>query len=307
MIRLGELRAANPIRKLALLVCVITLFSVMGNAADREIVVFGQNTSERNLQLGVTSTRTSCSLSAQECIESGRKLLAGQKTKKLYLNLPVQATKIETYAAYYSKASLDDQWVYELAVDDFLDHFREWCLEPGISCESLLNRVIDKTKLSNSKLQFGVTIYENEIDQILANPHLNSDLRKRIDTVHLYMFIRADGSNFQRYVGQIKRAFPKAKIIGGSYSYDRLDYEPCKNCSSLNARALHKQLLQDELHLLESGVIFGIEFYPGFFGLEDKWPSWDDPRMCAPTRKQQCIDNTKVMHEDAGILLRKAK
>lgn len=170
-----------------------------------------------------------------------------------------------------------------------------------------MNQIIDNTKSSNPKLKFGLTIYETEIASLLANPKFTPEIRRRIDIVHLYIIDRANGPNFESYLKQVNEGFPNAKVIAGAYPYDRIDYERCHNCSPVEARDLQKRTLRVEVQLIRAGSLAGIEFYPGFFGLEDRWPGWDSPRNCAPERRQQCIDETKTMHGDALMILRQLK
>ena len=51
------------------------------------------------------------------------------------------------------------------------------------------------------------------------------------------------------------------------------------------------------------GIVDHIEFYPGYFGAEETWPSWSNARECAPGDVASCIANTKVMREAALSIL----
>ena len=125
--------------------------------------------------------------------------------------------------------------------------------------------------------------------------------------MHLYFHDRRNGPRFGDYLKQIKTAFPRAAVFGGSYAYDRLDYEKCAEPASCNAaaqRELQRETLRIEVRLLRRGEIAGIEFYPGHFGWEDRLPAWNDPKVCRPSRKSECVENTKQMHSDVPLILK---
>jgi hypothetical protein len=279
-------------------------FASLAHAQSREVIVYGLNTPQWNQKLGVTSTRSSCNLSPEGCVQVIPKLLNSQGTVRFYLNI-LDAPDILNRTAYYSQASLSEPRLYELDIDDFIDHFNGWCHRPGVSCTALLAQVIANTKSRNPALKFGVTLYEDQLASLLANPQFTPQLRGEIDTIHLYMHLRQDGPHFESYVNTIRHAFPNAQVIGGAYPYDRIDYVNCgaPRCDADGERTTYQQTLKTELVLLQHGVINGIEFYPGSFGLEDKIAMFNDPRECSPERRQECIDSTKQMHQLTAELL----
>jgi hypothetical protein len=119
---------------------------------------------------------------------------------------------------------------------------------------------------------------------------------------------RANGLRFETYVRKIKQNIPSANVIAGAYPYDRIDYWACSpsspaHCSTSQEFDLFKQTLRIQLHLLQSGIVTGIEFYPGFFGWEENYGGWTDPKQCSVQRKQICIDNTKTLHQAALQIL----
>jgi len=289
---------------LVVAICVLCMGSMY--AEEPDIIVYGQNAPEWNKNLGVTATRGSCSSEAEVCIKNVGLLLAGQHTKHFYLNLPTDPVKSLSYASFYSKASKTEPRLYEVDLDDFSDHFTVWC-RTNPHCDRVLNEIIDNVKSANAKLKSGLTIYEDDIPILQANPHLTPEIRNKVDTIHLYIHERANGPKFERYLKQIKEMFPNAKAIAGVYAYDRLDFEKCHGCSAAEARDLQKQTLREQVRLLQSGALVGLEFYPGHFGWEEKWEGWNDPAECAPGRKEQCAENTKAMHNDAVMILRGLK
>lgn len=268
----------------------------------REIVVYGQNAPSWNQQMGVTATRGTCNLSPEACMKTVETLLQQQHTSHFYLNLIADPETVLNYASQYSNASIAEPRLYEITLDDFPDHFNAWCRTPGVKAGALLSEVIKRTKSRNPRLRFGVTIYEDQISGLLANPAFTLELRSRIDTVHLFVHYRANGPRFETYVRRIKQDFPNASVIAGSYPYDRIDYRTCApashaHCSTAQELELFKQTLNIQVRMLQLGVVSGIEFYPGFFGWEENYGGWADPNQCLSRRKQDCIDNTKAMHQ----------
>jgi hypothetical protein len=294
-------------RKSARIIGVLAFLHLVGTfalAQAREIIVYGQNTPEWNKALGATATRSACNSTPEGCMKTVAALLQGQHTSRFYLNLWDDPKVIAENAAQYSKFSLEEPRLHELDIDDFADHFTGWCR--SLRCEDLLRQVIENTKSKNRNLKFGITIYEDQLSGLLANPRFTPDLRKRIDTVHLFFHTRSNGPNFEAYLKQIKQNFPNARVIGGSYPYDRIDYEKSRN-STAEERDLQKRTLRVETRLLSEDAIAGVEFYPGHFGMEERLTLWNDPHECKPERKQACIENTKAMHNDAEMLLRAAE
>jgi hypothetical protein len=272
-------------------------------AEEPEIIVYGQNAPEWNQKLGATATRSSCNAPVESCMSSMAALLEGQHTSHFYLNLFDDA-KIVERAAELSRRSLEEPRLLELDVDDFADHFNGWCHAQGPQCEAFMRRIIESTKTRNKALKLGITVYEDQLAQLLANPNFSTNLRGRIDSVHLYFHDRRNGPRFEDYLKQIKAAFPRAKVFGGNYAYDRLDYEKCAGCTPAGHRELQQQTLRLQVRLLRKGEIAGIEFYPGHFGWEDRLPAWNDPKVCRPERRSACIENTKAMHGDVLPILK---
>lgn len=285
-------------RQYAVALLILLAMGGFAYGQTQEIILDGQNAPGWNKKLGVTAIRGSCNLSPEECVASVAVLLKGQNVSRFYLNILDDPKTIVTRTTYYSKASLSQPGLVELDIDDFVDHFNGWCkATPGVQCDKLLGEVIAATKSNNPALKFGLTIYEDQLDSLLANPRFTPALRDHIDTVHLALHQRQNGPRFESYVNIVNHKLPNAKVIAGSYHSDRIDYIKCGNvrCSAEQEFDLYKQTLKLQLTLLEHKVISGIEFYPGYFGMEEKWKYWDDPRICASARKQQCIENSNKM------------
>jgi hypothetical protein len=135
-------------------------------------------------------------------------------------------------------------------------------------------------------------------------------LRAQINYVHLFVHYRENAPNYASYVATAKSIFPNAKIIAGAYSYDRLDYLPCAfkgtvHCTWSQEQSLYKELLQSQANLLKQGTIYGLEFFFGYFGDPQDWPTWtSSTRICAPTRLSQCYENTQVLQNITLDVLR---
>lgn len=272
------------------------------------VILSGQNPVEWNKRLGVNATRGSCNLSPEACMKQAEDLMRGQQTNQFYRNLQEDPNTILSYAAYDSQASVTDPRLVEVALDDFTDHFNGWCKTPKVRCDQLLAQVIATSKSKNKNLKFGLTLYEDQLSSLFANPHFTPALRAQIDLVHLYIHQRQNGPRYASYVAQVKQNLPNAQVIAGAYPFDRVDYIKCGNgpCSAAQEQNYYKQTLQIQLNLLKDGSVVGLELYPGYFGREDKWPHWNEANICSPNRKQECIDSTKAMDQVTVQMLNQA-
>ena len=50
---------------------------------------------------------------------------------------------------------------------------------------------------------------------------------------------------------------------------------------------------------MRHGAVSAIEFFPGYFGNEEQWPSLSNPRECPPGEVTECIANTNRMRQFA--------
>ena len=135
--------------------------------------------------------------------------------------------------------------------------------------------MLSGAKATNPNLRFGVTIYEDELENpsqhFLDNAHVPASIKARIDDVHLYLHYRENAPKYPGYVRLATTLFPNAKVIAGSYPYDRIDYIPCgegsqSKCTASQEVELFDQSLRAQAQLVASGAVTAIEFYPGFFG-----------------------------------------
>ena len=104
-----------------------------------------------------------------------------------------------------------------------------------------------------------------------------------------------------------KQIFPHARIIAGSYAYDRRAFLPCAPggtaCTQQQDFDLFKESLTVQVHELSQGAVDRIEFFPGYFGVEATWTGWSNPRECAPNQVSECISNTIAMRDAALKIL----
>ncbi|KPU94689.1 hypothetical protein APR50_10425 [Variovorax paradoxus] len=279
--------------------------ALIASAADRDIMAWGTAATDEAAPF-VTSLRIGCTMEPSACIAS-YKPAPGIK----YITIPFgQADKpdlVMQRASIYSKLSLEHAVLKEVSIDDAWSFMRRANVpDKG----KYINDLIDAVKSANPKLQFGVTFYEDEIDQVKKNSaNLPADARAKVDRVALYLHFRSNWEKYPEYVSETKKLFPNAVIYGGVYHYDRIDYLKCKQggkdkCSKNDEFRLYQDALNLQLGLLKSKAIGGLELYPGFLGAEDKWWGWSDSAMCDQRRKSECIENSKIMSNDTVRALR---
>lgn len=264
------------------------------------------NTPDWNQSLRVVASRQGCSSAPSDCITFVRKV-AQASNVRISLAVPLDATTTADNASKYSQLSLNASFLAEVGIDDFVDQFRK--LESSTSQPaSVVNHLIANLKAANSALHFGATIYDDELTSpYLQDARLPATTRAQFDTIHLYIHFRQSGLTFDRSVQQAKQLFPNARIIAGAYAYDRRSYLPCspggQPCSTKQELDLFSQTITLQAQLLASGAIDSVEFYPGYFGREEKWDGWSNPRACAPGDLANCIANTKAMRQTALTVL----
>jgi sugar lactone lactonase YvrE len=261
------------------------------------------NTPDWNTALGVAATRQGCSDPPPTCVGFVGKV-AQTSSVRVSLAVPLNATTTVDNASQYSQLSLSAPFLVEVGVDDFVDQYKALFSNTSQQPASLLNNVIANLKSANPTLKFGATIYEDELaSPYLQDARLPSSIRDQFDYVHLFIHYRQDGLQFASGVQQAEQLFPNAHVIAGSYAYDRRAYLPCspggQPCSTQQELDLFSQTITLQAQLLSSGDVDSIEFYPGYFGTEDQWPGWSNPRECAPGDLAACIANTKSMRQTA--------
>jgi hypothetical protein len=179
------------------------------------------------------------------------------------------------YAAEYSRLSVSAPYLIELSIDDFVSQYR--ALFGSIQPDAVVAEVIANTKSVNHNLKFGATIYKDDLTSpYLQNADLPAAVCAQFDYVHLFIHYREDGANYPAYVQKAKQLFPHARIVAGSYAYDRRAFLPCapkgQPCTAPDIE-LFKQSLTIQAQEMKHGIVGHIEFYPGYFGTEETWPS----------------------------------
>jgi hypothetical protein len=284
---------------------VLLLSATVADAAGMHIISWTGNTRQSNSQLGVNELRVGCSGTPTACLGSLADAARAQGVDSVTLAINPDPAKIAAYAAEFSAASVKEPRLRGIGVDDFLSALTQWkgassdAMEPA----QLLRSAIGKTKSVNPKLEFGITLYEDQLSSpLLTAPLMPSDVRSMVDRVSLFCHFRRDCLGFAGYVHEVHALFPKATVVAGAYPYDRSDYLPCahgskEKCSAQQDKELFREALATQVSLLRSGEVGAIEFYPGNFGTEPQWNGWANPRACQPSRRQDCIDATVSMHQ----------
>lgn len=275
-----------------------------------QIVTWASNTKEWNSRLHVTGYRIGCGNDPEQCVHRGEVDTKRDSIENIYISMPLKAGISAADASAYSALSRNNPFIVEAGFDDFVD--RDQLLRsshPDIP--GFLQTVTGNIRKANSRLKFGITLYEDELDSpYIRPPLLPTSVSRQIGYVHLYLHYRGDAQFYPRYVQETHQLFPNAKILAGSYAYDRVAYIPCsphseEKCTPQQDQTLFLESLRIQANLLRAGRVAGIEFYPGYFGKEAQWPHWNEPDICAPERRQQCIANTVNMRRAAASLLEK--
>jgi hypothetical protein len=265
------------------------------------IMSWGENVSSWNTELGINAMREACGDEPVTCEPYLDNLATLSGATTYYVSFPLDPSTSVSWAEQYSSLSLSHPMMIEIGFDDFLSQIEDDQIAGTIpNPTSFVSDVLAATKSENPNLAFGVTIYEDGLD----HPSLTSlptSLRAQISYVHLYLHYREDAPNWASYVATAKSLFPSAKIIGGAYPYDRIDYLPCAfggtvNCTAAQEQSYYSEALQSQLSMLNAGSISGLEFFFGYFGDPQDWPSWtSDSRTCLPVRLSQCYANSQTL------------
>jgi hypothetical protein len=267
------------------------------------------NTPQWNQDLKFSATRQGCSDTPATCVRYAAKT-AQTHDVKVFLAVKLNATNTADYASQYSQLSLKAPFLTEIGIDDFQDQYHAMFRDPSVDPPALLKSVIANLKSANGDLKFGATLYESDLaSPYLQDAKLPAVTRAQFDFIHLYLHFRDNGPKYADYVKQARQMFPHARIIAGSYAYDRKFYLPCspggKMCTAERELDLYRESIALQMDLLTKGAIEYIEFYPAYFGNEDKWTGWSNVRSCAPDGLPACIANTKAMRQAALDVARK--
>lgn len=298
----------------------LTLFLILvgvclGNASAQtkpNIMTWGENVSSWNEALGVDAMREACSIYPTQCEPYLDNLANLSGAKTYYVSMPFDPSTSVSWAEEYSTLSLSHKMMVEIGFDDFVNKIEDDQIAGTLPNPAVfVSDVIAATKSANPNLAFGVTIYEDELTHAaLTNAVLPAALRAEIKYVHLFVHYREDAPNYASYVATAKSIFPNARIIAGAYSYDRIDYLPCAyqgtvHCTWSQEQSLYKELLQTQANLLKQGTVYGLEFFFGYFGDPQDWPSWtSETRICEPARLPTCYEDTTVLQNITLDVLR---
>jgi hypothetical protein len=268
------------------------------------IYTWAENAPAWDRRLHVSGYRMGCDTGDPEgCVRDAEAEVKQHGMGRIFLSMDEDPVHTPADALDLSRLSLSHPYLVEAGLDDFVDKYQNLFWH-GFDPRPWLREVIRNVKTLNPKLAFGITLYEDEIDSQYARPpYLPSDLARQVEFVHLFLHYRTDAPKFSQYVNQARTLFPNAQIIAGLYAYDRIDYIPCspagkRPCSPAEEISLYEESARMAAQMLKEGKIAGIEFYPGFFGMESKWNGWEHQDYCAPARVPQCIDDTRQMREN---------
>jgi hypothetical protein len=266
------------------------------------VITWGGNTPEWNRTLHLGALRLGCSDAPSSCADYSQQFSKTQGVDKVFLSILLLAEKTPVYVREYSRLSLSHPALYEVGIDDFVGQCEKLNMTlPALS--AFLTQITRDLKGANPKLNFGITVYEDELrSDHLPLANLDEQFRKSVDFVHLYPHYRQEKLSFSASVQQAQKIFPQAKIIAGVYAYDRRDYLPCTSgnstpCTNEQEIILFTQSFKESLAALGSGEVEWIEFFPGSFGEEVKWSNWRIPRICRPERFEECVNNTIAMRK----------
>jgi len=263
------------------------------------------NTPDENALLGVTSITLGCSSTPDFCFTEMGQVASSQDVQNIKLAIKMDPTTSATYATQFGQWSLTHPILFSIGFDDLVGRMEDLKLFQNIAQPgTVVTDTVNAAKAANPNLKFAVTMYEDKLGSpLLADSNLPPATKASVDYVQLYIHYRGDGPNYNTYIQQTKAIFPNARIIAGVYAYDRIDYLPCLPggvpCTVQQEEGLFEQLFLIQLSDLQQGIVDQLEFSPGYFGLEAQWPSWTEPRRCAPTRIPQCIANTLAMRQTA--------
>jgi archaellum component FlaF (FlaF/FlaG flagellin family) len=223
------------------------------------------------------------------------------KVSTYYVSFPLDPSTSVSWAKEYSTLSLSHKMMVEIGLDDFIGEIEDDQIAGTLpDPASFVSDVIAATKSENPSLAFGVTIYEDQLTHT-ALTSLPLSVRGAIQYVHLYVHYREDAANWASYVATAKTLFPNSQIIAGAYPYDRINYIPCAykgtvECTAAQEQSYYQELLQLQANMVKAGTVYGLEFFFGYFGDPQDWPSWTtQTNACLSSRLSQCYANTSVL------------
>jgi hypothetical protein len=271
------------------------------------VITWGGNSPDWNQALQVSAVRMGCSDAPLSCAQSADKLAASENVSSILISILLNLGRFSSDAAAYAALAHSHPVITEIGFDDFVTQARKTGLS-GSELSALLQDAAGRWK--GASLRFGITLYQDEFTSgALDSLQLSDGARQSVDSIHLFPHYRKESRSLADTVRQAQKLFPNAKVILGSYAYDRREYLPCqagnssKRCSIQEELQLFQQNLQQEIALIQSGAAVGLEFFPGSFGQEDSWKGWDNPRACKAGGRAECIQTTLAMREKVRELL----
>ncbi len=266
------------------------------------VITWGGNSPEWNQALHLSGVRIGCSDAPASCIRQLDQIGASQRVSSVFLAILLNPANVAANTATYGNLALSRPNLREVGFDDFVSQCEKTHLGPG-EVSSLLETVASNLKSRTSRVQFGATIYQDQlVTGELDRLQLSDAARRSIDLVHLFPHYRRERKSVTEFIVEAKRAFPNAKVILGIYAYDRREYLPCSAdihvpCSNEEEIDLFEKVLREDLRIASSGGAVGIEFFPGNFGGEDTWTGWNNPRACKQGERDVCVQNTVAMRQ----------
>lgn len=268
------------------------------------IYTWVENAPAWDRSLHISGYRMGCDTGDPEgCVREAQEEVEQRGLTRIFLSMDEDPVRTPADALAYSRLSLAHPYLVEAGFDDFVDRYQN-LFSARFDPRPWLRQVIQNVKTFNPNLAFGITLYEDELDSPYARPpYLPADLARDVDIVHLFLHYRTDAPKFSQYVDRARALFPNAQVIAGLYAYDRIDYIPCspsgnRPCSQAEELSLYRESARIAAQLLKQGKIAGIEFYPGFFGMESQWSGWKHEHSCVPQRLAQCVGDTRQMRQD---------
>jgi hypothetical protein len=272
------------------------------------VITWGGNSPDWNQALHLSGVRIGCSDAPASCIQQVDQMAASQHVSSVFLAILLNSANVATNAATYGNLALSHPNLAEVGFDDFVSQCEKTHLGPG-ELSSLLETVASNLKSRTSRVQFGATIYQDQlVTGELDRLQISDGARRSIDLIHLFPHYRKERKSVTEYIAEAKRAFPNAKVIIGIYAYDRREYLPCSAdihvaCSNQEEVDLFEKVLREDLRVASSEGAFGVEFFPGNFGAEDSWKGWNNPRACKQGERDVCVQNTVAMRQKVREVL----
>jgi hypothetical protein len=231
-----------------------------------KIITYGMNLPENVSSYGISAIRGKIDLSSNsDMLDPYKEWINVLRNSNVYGLSPQDMVDEARYLAGVSYTLFK---LTEISIDDFMD----WYVAVKRTGDTLvLDQVIDAAKTGNPTLRFfGVTIYETDLPggSLVSVADVLQEQRERIDVVHLYCHYRQNCGNLSLYVSAVRNWFASSKVVIGLYNYDRRKVEGRESTSTEQEVKMFSDSVKLACSLVTSGRANGIEFFPGYFGLE---------------------------------------